>query len=149
MVKVLFVCHGNICRSPMGEFLFRELCRRAGLADCISAASRAASREEEGAGLYPQARTKLREKGIPIGPHRATLITPRDYREADYILAMDRRNLQELRRVLGGDPAGKVHLLLEYDGGGEIADPWYTGDFETAYQDILRGCEAFLRAIAP
>ena len=144
MKHLIFVCHGSICRSPMAEMIFRELARRAGREGEFDVSSLAASREEEGNGLYPPARAKLREKGVPIAPHTARQIARADYDRADLILAMDGRNLRSLRRILGGDPDGKIHLLADYTGGGEIDDPWYTGDFETAYRTIAAGCAALL-----
>lgn len=148
MIKVLFVCHGNICRSPMAEFVMKQLVREAGCANRFEIDSCGVSREELGSGLYPPAWAKLREKGVPFGPHRARQITRADYESADYILLMDRQNRRWLDRLLGGDPAGKVHLLLEYAGRNDsVADPWYTGDFEAAYQDILEGCRGLLAAL--
>ena len=148
MTRVLFVCHGNICRSPMAEFVMKKLVREAGCADRFEIGSCGVSREEIGSDLYPPARAKLREKGIPFGHHRARQITRADYESADYILLMDRQNRRWLDRLLGGDPAGKVHLLLEYAGRSDsVADPWYTDDFETAYQDILEGCRGLLAAL--
>lgn len=144
MKHLIFVCHGSICRSPMAEMIFRALARQAGREGEFDISSLAASREEEGNGLYPPARAKLREKGVPITPHTARQITRADYDRADLILAMDSRNLRSLRRILGGDPDGKIHLLTGYTGGEEIDDPWYTGDFETAYRAIAAGCTALL-----
>ena len=148
MIKILFVCHGNICRSPMAEFVMKQLVREAGCADRFEIASCAVSREEIGNDLYPPAKAKLREKGVPFGHRCARQITRADYEAADYILLMDRQNRRWLDRLLGGDPAGKVHLLLEYAGRSDsVADPWYTGDFEAAYQDILEGCRGLLAAL--
>lgn len=144
MKHLIFVCHGSICRSPMAEMIFRALARQAGREGEFDISSLAASREEEGNGLYPPAQAKLREKGVPITPHTARQITRADYDRADLILAMDSRNLRSLRRILGGDPDGKIHLLTGYTDGGEIDDPWYTGDFETAYRAIAAGCTALL-----
>ena len=148
MTRVLFVCHGNICRSPMAEFVMKKLVREAGCAGQFEIDSCGVSREELSSGLYPPARAKLREKGVAFGEHRARQITRADYESADYILLMDRQNRRWLDRLLGGDPAGKVHLLLEYAGRNDsVADPWYTGDFEAAYQDILEGCRGLLAAL--
>ena len=148
ITHILFVCHGNICRSPMAEFVMKQLVREAGCADRFEIDSCAVSREEIGNDLYPPAKAKLREKGVPFGHRRARQITRADYESADYILLMDRQNRRWLDRLLGGDPAGKVHLLLEYAGRNDsVADPWYTGDFEAAYQDILEGCCGLLAAL--
>ena len=144
MKHLIFVCHGSICRSPMAEMIFRALARQAGREGEFDISSLAASREEEGNGLYPPARAKLREKGVPITPHTARQITRADYDRADLILAMDSRNLRSLRRILGGDPDGKIHLLTGYTGGGEIDDPWYTGDFGRTWTDLLVGCRRIL-----
>ena len=145
MTKILFVCHGNICRSPMAEFILKQLAAARGCADAVSVESCAVSREEIGSDMYPPAKQKLREKGVPFTPRRARQLTQADYDRADLILAMDQSNLRLLRRLIGGDPAGKVRLLGSYAGSrADISDPWYTGDFETAYQDILRGCIALL-----
>lgn len=144
MVKILFVCHGNICRSPMAENVFRYLAERDGLT--VYSDSAAVSGEELGSGIYPAAREKLRREGIPIQPHRARLLTKQDYAEFDRIIGMDRSNLRGILRILGADPENKVNLLLEYAGlSRDVADPWYTGNFDQAYQDILVGCEGLIR----
>ena len=149
MIKILFVCHGNICRSPMAEFVMKKLVREAGCGDRFRIDSCAVSDEEHGSGIYGPAQRKLREKGVPFDAHRARCITKADYRAADLVVAMDRSNLRRLDRLTGGDPDGKVRLLLAYTGEHrDVADPWYTGDFEAAYQDILRGCTALLAACA-
>ena len=145
MTHILFVCHGNICRSPMAEFVMKDLVRKAGLSEEISVDSVACTTEEIGHDTDRRAQKILREKGIPQAPRRARLITPEDYERADLILAMDRENLRRLARLLGEDRAGKIHLLLSAAGETkEVADPWYTGDFEETYADILRGCQAVL-----
>jgi protein-tyrosine phosphatase len=147
MIKVLFVCHGNICRSTMAQCVFTDLAARSGAADRFVIDSAATSTEEIGNPIYPPAARKLREKGVPILPHRARQITERDYKEFDLIVAMDEYNLRNLRRRLP-DTAGKYRLLLDFtDRPGEVADPWYTGDFETAYRDILEGCRGLLAAL--
>ena len=145
MTHILFVCHGNICRSPMAEFVMKDLVQKAGLSEEISVDSVACTTEEIGHDTDRRAQKILREKGIPQAPRRARLITPEDYERADLILAMDRENLRRLARLLGEDRAGKIHLLLSVAGETkEVADPWYTGDFEETYADILRGCQAVL-----
>lgn len=145
MKKIMFVCHGNICRSPMAEFVMKDLVKKAGLEDDFEIASSAVSTEELGNHVYPPARDMLAAHGISCKGKRAELLSRRDYGEYDLIIAMDRSNLRNIDRIIGADPDGKVHLLLEYaDRTDSVADPWYTGDFQTAYNDILEGCEGLL-----
>ena len=148
MICILFVCHGNICRSPMAELVMKDLVRRRGLAGAYEIASAATSREEIGNPIYPSARRKLAAHGIPLEDHRARQMTPADYDRYDWIVAMDRANLRNIRRIIGGDPHGKVRLLLDFADrpGEEVADPWYTGDFDAAWQDVIRGCGGLLEA---
>lgn len=146
MVRILFVCHGNICRSPMGEFIMAKLARERGLAERVSVASAATSTEELGNPVYPPARRKLAEHGISCDGKRAVQMRKADYARYDVIYYMDGWNLRNILRITGGDPAGKILPLLE---GREIDDPWYTGDFETAYRDILTGCETRLSELFP
>lgn len=149
MMHILFVCHGNICRSPMAEFVMKDLVRKAGLSEEISVDSVACTTEEIGHDTDRRAQKILREKGIPFAPRRARLITPEDYEQSDRILAMDRENLRRLSRLLGEDRAGKIRLLLSIAGETkEVADPWYTGDFDETYADILRGCRAVIDVLA-
>ena len=150
MKKLLFICHGNICRSPMAAFVMKDLAEKAGLAAEFEIASAAATREEIGNPVYPPARRKLAEHGISCAGHAARQLTRRDYADYDLLIGMDRENLYDMRRICGGDPDGKLHLLMEYAGrpGAEVADPWYTGDFEAAWQDILAGCRGLLRTLA-
>ena len=148
MKYILFVCHGNICRSPMAEFIMKDLLRKANLETQFSVDSCAVSQEELGNDIYPPAKRKLQEKGIPFTSHHARQITREDYRTADVVLVMDQQNIRWMNRLLGGDPDNKVHLLMEYTGSNQsVADPWYSGDFEEAYQDIHRGCAALLEAL--
>ncbi|MDO4293145.1 MAG: low molecular weight protein-tyrosine-phosphatase [Eubacteriales bacterium] len=145
MIKVLFVCLGNICRSPMAEFIFRDMVQKRGLAGQFRIASAATSREEIGNPVYPPAQRKLREHGIDPSGKRARQMTGRDYEEYDYLLAAERRNITNMLRITGGDPQHKIRRLLDYsDRPRDIDDPWYSGDFETAYRDITEGCAAFL-----
>lgn len=148
MTKILFVCHGNICRSPMAEFIMKDLVRKAGLADRFHIGSAATSREELGNPVYPPARRKLAEHGIACAGHAARQLTAQDYENYDLLIGMDRENLRNMRRICGGDPDGKLSLLLDHTGRSrDVADPWYTGDFEATWQDVLAGCQALLAEI--
>ncbi len=149
MTRILFVCHGNICRSPMAEYVLRDLVCRRGREDAFKIASAATSREELGNPIYPPARRKLAEHGISCAGHRAHQMTRGDYDCFDLILCMDRNNIRNVLRLLGGDPAHKVSLLLDHAGrsGQEVADPWYTDDFDAAWDDILSGCRGLLREL--
>ena len=145
MIKVLFVCHGNICRSPMAEFVMKDLVKKAGCADRFEIASAATSTEELGNPVYPPARRKLAEHGLGCEGKTARQMTRQDYRDYDLLVAMDRENLWNMRRFTGDDPDHKVSLLLDYTGRpGDVADPWYTGDFEQTWQDVLEGCQGLL-----
>ena len=148
MIKVLFICHGNICRSTMAEYMFKNLIKERGLEDEFYCDSAATSREEIGNPIYPPAAKKLTEKGVPYGDHRARQVTRSDYDSYDYLIIMDEENRRGLMRIIGSDPEGKVHTLLEFVGLSRgIADPWYTGDFEATYQDIEKGLDAFIKKI--
>lgn len=145
MIKVLFVCHGNICRSPMAEFVMKDLVKKAGLADQFEIASAATSREEIGNPVHRGTRNKLKQYGISVDGKYAVQMTSADYRYYDYIIAMERYNLRNMERFVHGDPDHKVHLLLDFtDRKGDIADPWYTGNFDETYDDVLEGCQGLL-----
>ena len=145
MIRVLFVCHGNICRSPMAEFLFRRMVEQAGLSRQIQAASAATSTEEIGNPVYPPVRRLLAKHGISTEGKTAVQLRRQDYDRYDWIVAMDTENLWGIRRILGGDPAHKVFRLLELsDRPRDIADPWYTGDFQQTYDDLMEGCALLL-----
>ena len=146
MIKVLFVCHGNICRSTMSQFVFQDKVNKLGLEDLFSIDSRATSTEEIGNPPHRGTVRKMQEVGIPVIPHRATQITWSDYLDADYIIGMDTWNMRNLDRMLKGDPDKKVYKFLTFAGSGrDIADPWYTGDFDATYNDVVEGCEGFLK----
>ena len=146
MIKVLFICHGNICRSPMAEFIFRDMVAKRGLAAEFSIASAATSREEIGNPVYPPAKRKLKEHGIDPAGKTARQMTAQDYKDYDYLLAAERYNIRNMERITGGDPQHKIFRLLDFsDRPRDIADPWYTGDFDEAWDDIVEGCQAFLK----
>ena len=148
MTKILFVCHGNICRSPMAEFVMKDLVRRAGLENEIFVASAACRRDEIGSDTYLGTREKLDEMGIPYTKRRAVQITKADYENYDCIVGMDDENMRDLQRLSAGDPKKKLHLLMEFAGEDRgVADPWYTGDFDTTYMDVLKGCRALLKRL--
>ena len=149
MTRVLFVCHGNICRSPMAEFVMKDMVHRRGLDDRFEIASAATSREEIGNPVYPPARRKLAEHGISCGGHHARQMTREDYDRYDYIIGMDMANLRNICRITGGDLEHKVSLILDHTAraGQEVADPWYTGDFDETWDDVTEGCEQLLAEI--
>lgn len=147
MIKILFICHGNICRSPMAEFLLQDVVRKRGLAAAFEIASAATSREELGNPVHYGTRNKLAQLGISVAGKTARQVIARDYRYFDLLLAMDGNNVRNLRRLLGEDTENKIHLLLDYTErkGQSIADPWYTGDFDITYDDIMEGLEGLLK----
>ena len=146
MIKVLFICHGNICRSTMSESVFTHMVKERGLEDQFHIDSAATSTEEIGNPPHHGTVRKLKEMRIPLVPHRARQITWSDYGKYDYIIGMDSWNIRNLNRMLKGDPDGKVYKLLSFAGlGRDIADPWYTGNFDETYEDVVEGCEGLLK----
>ena len=146
MIKILFVCHGNICRSTLSESVFTRKVNTLGLENMFVIDSAATSREEIGNPPHYGTVNKLRQEGIPVLKHRAIQMTKQDYKEYDYIIGMDAWNLRNMNRITGGDPDGKIHLLLDYSKyPRDIADPWYTGNFDDTYRDVVEGCEAFMK----
>lgn len=150
MINVLFLCHGNICRSTMAEMVLKHLVRERNIADCFYIDSAATSREEIGNGVHYGTRRKLAEVGIPCEDHRARQVTKKDYEKFDYLIVMDLNNVRNLNRIIGSDPDGKVYKLLDFTErtGASIADPWYTGNFDETYRDVLEGCEGFLKKVS-
>ena len=143
MIKILFVCHGNICRSPMGEYVLKDMVRKRGIADRFEIDSAAVSREEIGNPVYPSARREMAKHGVPCDGHAARQVTMEDYHHFDRIYYMDRSNARFLARMLPADPE-KIRPLLAHD----VADPWYTGNFSDTWNDIVAGCEAILEEFA-
>ena len=144
MIKILFVCHGNICRSTMAESILTQ----AGLSPQFHINSAATSREEIGNPPHHGTVAKLRQVGIPLIPHRATQMTRQDYEQYDYLIGMDSANIRNMTRIAGGDPENKIYKLLSFaDSDRDIADPWYTGNFDETYNDIMEGCTAFLKKV--
>ena len=145
MIKILFVCHGNICRSPMAEFLMKDLVKKAGLSEAFYIASAATSTEEIGNPVYPPARRKLAEHGISCAGKSAVQLKKSDYSKYDCLLGAEARNVTNMLRILGGDPEGKVGRILDFSSRPrDIADPWYTGDFQRTWEDLTEGCQALL-----
>ena len=148
MKKILFVCHGNICRSPMAEFVMKDLVRKEKLEWKYEIASAATSSEELGNPVYPPARRKMAEHGISCAGKTARRLTRDDYHEYDLLIGMDHMNFRNMHRICGEDTEGKIHLLMDYTSRpGEVADPWYTGDFEETWQDVCEGCRGLLDAL--
>lgn len=147
VTKILFVCHGNICRSPMAEFIMKDLVEKAGRANQFYIESAATSTEELGNEVYPPAKRKLWEHGISCKGKTARQMTASDYERFDLIVCMDDWNMRNMLRICHADPEGKMHKLMDFTSrGGEVADPWYTGNFEATWQDCLEGCQGILKA---
>ncbi|MBE7043362.1 MAG: low molecular weight phosphotyrosine protein phosphatase [Ruminococcaceae bacterium] len=147
MIKIMFVCHGNICRSPMAEFVFKDMVRKKGAEERFQIASSATSREEIGNPVHYGTRKKLAEVGITVSGKYAVQLTKKDYAEYDYLIAMDSMNVRNILRIIGEDKDNKVCKLLDFAEGGEIADPWYTGNFDETYDDVVRGCTGLLKKL--
>ena len=146
--KILFICHGNICRSPMAEFVMKYLVEEAGVAADFHIESAATSTEEIGNSVYPPARRKLAEHGIGCQGKTARQMTRSDYDRFDLLVGMDAWNIRNMNRICGGDPDGKIVMLMDYtDRPGDVADPWYTGDFEATWRDVLEGCQGLLKSL--
>ena len=149
MLKILFICHGNICRSTLAQSLFTHMVKQKGIEDIFYINSAATSREEIGNGPHYGTVKKLREMGVPVVPHHAVQMTKQDYEVYDYLIGMDTANIRNMNRIAGGDPDGKIYKILSFAGSGrDVADPWYTGDFDVTYDDVLAGCEGFLEYLA-
>ena len=154
MIKVLFICHGNICRSPMAEFIFKEMVKKHGLEDQFLIKSAATSTEEIWNGIgnpvYPPAKKELARHGISCDKKRAVQMCRADYEKYEYLIGMDDWNIRNMTRIAGGDPEHKICKLLEFAGSKrDIADPWYTGNFDVTYEDIMEGCRALLEKLEP
>ena len=148
MKRILFVCHGNICRSPMAEYIMKDMVKRARLSDQFEIASAATSYEEIGNPVYPPARRELAAHGIGCAGHAARHMEKADYAHYDYLVGMEPVNLRNMRRICGGDPEGKIRLLLSFAGREQgIDDPWYTGRFSEVYEQITKGCRVMLEAM--
>ena len=149
MINIMFVCHGNICRSPMAEFIMKDMVAKQGMADMFYIASSATSTEEiwRGVGnpVYPPAQRELAKHGISCEGKCAVQITSEDYDKYDIILCMDSNNMRNIKRIIPNDPENKICKLMDLVGGGDVADPWYTGDFSTTYKDIFAGCSGLLK----
>ena len=148
MIKILFICHGNICRSPMAEFVFKDMVKKAGLEDLFEIASAATSTEEIGNPVYPPARRKMAEHGIDCSGKRARQLRRDDYAHYDLLIGMDSANIRNMNRICGGDPDGKIKMMMDFTGRpGDVADPWYTGDFEATWRDVEEGCRGLLESL--
>ena len=152
MTRIMFVCHGNICRSPMAEFVLKKMVSERGVADQFVIASSATSTEEIWGGVgnpvYPPAKSEMAKHGITCEGKRAVQLTRADYDKYDLFVGMDSANIRNMHRILGGDPQGKIRKLMDYTArGGDVADPWYTGDFATTYRDVTDGCRGLLHTL--
>lgn len=148
MIRVLFLCHGNICRSPMAKYIMNKKISEAGLSAAIQADSAALHTDEIGNGVYPPVKKLLERAGINCDDHRARLASRNDYDLYDYIICMDDANVRDARRLFAGDPLCKIHKLREYTDGEnapDVDDPWYTRDFEKAYAQIEAGCKSIMK----
>lgn len=148
MIRILFICHGNICRSPMAEFVMKHMVKEAGIADDFFIASAATSTEEIGNPVHYGTRERLAREGISVAGKTAVQLKKSDYEKYDYLIGMDEWNIRNMLRILGKDPDGKVYKLLAFASSGrDVADPWYTGDFEVTYRDVTDGCRGLLQQI--
>lgn len=147
MHRILFVCLGNICRSPMAEMILKDMVKKRGLEKEFEIASCATSTEEIGNPVYPPARAELARRGVPCAHRGARQLTKADYEQYDLLIGMDASNIRNMHRMLGGDPQGKIRKMLDYAYGGDVADPWYTGGFDRTFDDIKAGCEGLLKAL--
>lgn len=148
MIKILFICHGNICRSPMSEFVMKDMVDKAGLAKEFDIASAATSTEELGNPVYPNTRELLKAQGIDCSDKRARQMNRKDYERYDMLIGMDSANLRNMKRICGGDSEGKISLLMDYtDRPGDVADPWYTRDFNATWRDVNEGCAGLLKKL--
>ena len=148
MIKILFICHGNICRSPMAQFVLEDMVEKAGMRDQFMIDSCATSREEIGNGVHYGTKDKRRKEGVRMHDHRARQLTKKDYEEYDYLIGMEETNIRNMKHLLGGDPEHKMMRLLDFsDHPRDIVDPWYTDNFDITYTDIVEGCEAFLKTL--
>ena len=149
MIKILFICHGNICRSTMAEYVMKHLVRQAGREKEFFIDSAATSREEIGNGVHYGTRRKLAQMGVPCGDHRARQMTRDDYDKFDLLIGMDSANIRNMQRICGGDPDGKIRKMLEYAerASDDVADPWYTGDFDATWRDVFESCSKLLEQL--
>ncbi len=145
MIKIMFVCHGNICRSPMAEFVLKDMVKKLGKEADFDIKSSATSREEIGNPVHHGTKKKLKEYGISCEGKVAVQLTKKDYETYDYIIPMDTMNVRNINRIIGSDSLGKIKKLLDFASGGDIADPWYTGNFDDTYRDVVAGCKGLLK----